>query len=159
MTPQTLDVSTPEGQTAAFLQHGATLADLHGISAEELEAVYARGYDAIAAGQWNEALDDMAFVVRHNPWEQRYHFAFALCLHHLRQYEAAGNHYSQALLLDATDAVCAFRLGECLGALGHLSDAREAFETVVKLSYLKAEYADVRAQAQQRLDVLAAAGA
>lgn len=157
--PAPLDLSTPEGLANAFVNHAITPGDLHGITREELEAVYSRAYDFLREGDYNQALDDLAFLVKHDPWDGRYQYSFALCLHHLRQYEAAGNHYAQAMLMNATDAVCALRMGECLGALGHLREAREALETAVKLSYLDTRYADARKLAELRLDALAAAGA
>lgn len=159
MTQHLLDLSTPEGLADAYINHAITPASLHGITAEELEAVYSRAFDLLGEEKYDEALDDLTFLVKHNPWESRYQFSFALCLHHLRQYEAAGNHYAQALLMNATDAICALRMGECLGALGHLAEAREAFESAVKLSYREAGYADTRELALQRLDTLSAAGA
>jgi type III secretion system low calcium response chaperone LcrH/SycD len=159
MSPaQLLDISTPEGLADAFINHAITAGDLHGITADELEAVYSRAYDFLGEGDYQQALDDLAFLVKHEPSDRRYQFSFALCLHHLRQYEDAANHYAQAMLMNATDAVCALRMGECLAALGHLPEAREAFESVVKLSYLETRYADARALAQQRLDALTAAG-
>lgn len=159
MNTAQLDISTPQGQAEALLLHGVMPADMHGISADELEAVYAQAYEDIQAERYDAALEHAALLVRLDPGEHRYQFAFALCLHHLGDHEAAGRHYAQALLLDATNAFCTFRAGECLVALGHLADAREAFEATVKLSYLHTEYADVRALAEQQLDALAQAGA
>jgi type III secretion system low calcium response chaperone LcrH/SycD len=159
VTTPLLDISTPEGMADAMLHHGITLADTHGISADDLEAVYSKAYEDIEAGRFDEALEGMAFLTQHDPWESRYQFSFALCLHNLGDYQSAGHHYAQALLMDATNAVCSFRMGECLGALGQLAEAREAFESTVALSYLKTEYADVRDLAQQRLDALTGLGA
>jgi len=154
-----LDLGTPEGVADAFLHHGVTPADMHGISADELEAVYAKAYEDLDAERYDEALDDLALLVQQDPWEPRYQFAFALCLQYLGDAEAAGQHYAQSLLMDATNAFCTFRMGECLAALGNLTEARDAFESTVKLSYLKNDYADVRELAQQQLDALANIGA
>lgn len=154
-----LDPTTPDGLCEAVLRHAVTPAQLHGITEEELEAVYSLAYREIAEGRFEEALDRTAFLAQHNPWERRYLFAFALCLQHVGEFQDAARFYGEALLLDATDAVCAYRIGECLGAQGELADAREAFETAVKLSWLDAEGAEVLEQAERRLDELVGLGA
>ena len=159
MEPDLIDVSTPEGQLYAVLHHGLTPAQLAGITPEELEAVYALGYADLQAGRLEEALERMAFLVQQDPWERRYHIAFAYCLQQAGQWESAGRFYAQALLMDATDAGCAVRAAECLEAMGALDEAREAYEAAVKLSWLDTIHAPARAEAQAGLDRLSAAGA
>lgn len=154
-----IDVSTPEGRLHAVLQHGATPAQLAGITPDELEAVYALGHADIEEGRFGLACERMAFLVQQDPWERRYQIAFAHCLQQLGQWESAGRFYAQALLMDATDALCALRAGECLEALGATDEAREAYEAAVKLSCLDSIHADTRQAAQDSLDRLAAAGA
>lgn len=154
-----LDPNTPDGWRDAVLRHAVTPAQLQGITDAQLESVYSLACREIAQGRFEGALDHAAFVAQHNPWERRYLFVFALCLQHLGDLEAAARFYGEALLLDATDAVCAYRIGECLGAVGELDDAREAFEMAVKLSWLDAQGVEVREQAQRRLDELVALGA
>lgn len=159
MNSDLLDISTPEGQADALLYRGVTPADMQGISPEELEAVYAQVCEDLEAERFDAAFDNAALLARLDPGEPRYQYAFAFCLHQLGDHEAAGRHYAQALLMDATNAFYTFRAGECLVAMGHLADAREAFEATVTLSYLNVEYAEVRELAQQQLDQLANAGA
>lgn len=154
-----LDLGTDAGWVDAVLRHGATRAALQGISAEQLEAVYALAYADIQAGRFEEAIDRCGMLAQHDPGDRRFLVAFALCLQHLEQFESAARFYGEALLLDATDALCAFRIGECLGALGELTDAREALEMAVKLSWLDTRHAEVREYAQQRLDELVGLGA
>jgi type III secretion system low calcium response chaperone LcrH/SycD len=158
MEPDRIDVSTPEGQPDAVLHHGLTPARLAGITPQELEAVYALGYDDLQAGRLGEACERMAFLVQQDPWERRYHLAFAYCLQQAGQWESAGRFYAQALLMDATDAACAVRTGECLEAMGALDEAREAYEAAVKLSWLESTHAPAREDAQAGLDRLSGAG-
>lgn len=158
MNRQDLDISSPEGLVDALLTEGVTLAGIKGITEEELEAVYALAHEDLAEGRTDAALDGLTFLVRHNPWEARFQYSLALCLQTLGQHQAAGTHYGQALLLDATDAACAFRLGECLVALDDLEGAREAFDSAVKLSWLQPEGHEVRGLAEQALDRLIQTG-
>lgn len=154
-----LNPTTPDGFREAILHHGVTLAQIQGISEEELESIYSLAGREMEQGRYEEALDRMVFLVQHNPWERRYLFSFALCLQHVGDFEAAARFYGEALLFDATDATCAYRIGECLGATGELADAREAFETAVQLSWLDAQGSEVREQAERRLDELTGLGA
>ena len=93
----------------------------------------------------------IGLLVTHDPWEPRFQFAYGLALQQLGQYEAAAHHYAQALLMDATDAGCILRIGECLEAQGLAQEAEEAFRACIQLSYLRPEHHLVRAHAQARL--------
>jgi type III secretion system low calcium response chaperone LcrH/SycD len=153
-TPANLDLDTPEGIASAFLEHGVTPADLQGMTEEELEAVYAEAVDRIEREEFSEALDLGVFLVTHQPWDRRFHFVFALCLQHLGDYESAARHYSQCYMLDATDAACAYRIGECLEALGQVEEAREAYRSALDLSFAGEGLPELRDAAQSRLDFI-----
>lgn len=154
-----LDVGTPEGVADALMNHGATPGMLRGVTPQEMEDLGRAVETAIGAGQHAQALEGAAFLVQHDPWQRPHLLALATCLQHLGQYEDAGRFYAQALLMDATDAACAFRIGECLGAMRSLDEAREAFEAAVKLSWLPPGQETVRLRAQERLDLLTQLGA
>ena len=126
---------------------------------EQQAACWARVHQRIEADDHAGALDEAFQLVHSNPWERAYLLALACCLHHLEQYESAGRFYGLALLLDATDAHCAYRIGECLSALEHPAEAREAYESAVKLSWLDPVYAEVRGEAELRLGEMSASGA
>jgi Flp pilus assembly protein TadD len=149
-----LNLETPEGIASAFLEHGVTPADIRGMTEEELEAVYAEACDRIEAEEFSQALDLTVFLVTHQPWDRRFHFVFALCLQHLGDYESAARHYSQAYTLDATDAGCAYRIGECLEALGQMEEAREAYKAALDLSFGGQGLPELRDAAQARLDFI-----
>lgn len=152
MNPASLDVSTAEGLVDALIDQGKTLGDLHGITPQELEVVYAAAYGALESGNVRQAFDHAAFLVCNDPWDRRFHMIAGVCLQQLGQFDAAYRSYAQALLFEATDAVCLFRLAECLEAMGEQGDARQAFLDVVKLSTGQPDHADVREAAQARLD-------
>jgi type III secretion system low calcium response chaperone LcrH/SycD len=150
--PETLEITTPEGIASAFLEHGVTPASIRGITTEELEAVYAEAYDRVEREEFSEALDYAAFLVTHEPWDRRFQFVFAMCLQQLGDYESAARHYSEAYVLDATDAACAYRLGECLEVLGQYEEAKEAYKAAIDLSFAGDGLPELREVAQQRLD-------
>src|SRR5262245_47083427 len=130
-----LDLESPEGIASAFLEHAVTPADVRGITEEELEAVYAQACDLIGAEEFSQALDHTVFLVTHQPWDRRFLFSYALCLQSLGDVESAARFYSHAYVLDATDAACAYRIGECLEFLGQIPEAREAYKAAIDLSF------------------------
>ena len=154
-----LRVDTPEGLLDALVNHGVSPAMLHGITTEELEAIYSLCHDDLMGGRFDEGLERAAFLVQNEPWDRRFHMALAYALHQLGQHESAGRFYTIAFELDASDPVCALRLGECLAALDDLDGARDMFEAAVKLSWLDSAHEPVRLQAGVFLDVLTAKGA
>lgn len=85
--------------------------------------------------------------------------AYGLALQTLGQHESAARHYGQAYLMDATDAGCALRMGECLMAMGRTPEAAEAFRASIALSFRNARFDAVRGYAEHHLDQLIASGA
>lgn len=146
-----IDLGTPDGIADAFVNHGVTLASIKGLGDDDLEVLYAVAYDHLAEGRARDAVEDLLLLVTHDPWEPRFQFAYGLALQQMGQYEAAAHHYAQALLMDATDAGCILRIGECLEAQGLAQEAEEAFRACIQLSYLRPEHHLVRAHAQARL--------
>ena len=149
-----VDLSTPDGIVSAFLEHGITPADAKGITADELEAVYDELCTRVAGEEFSSALDLGHFLVTHQPWDTRFVFAFAICLQQLGDVESAARHFSEAFVMDSTNAGCAYRIGECMEALGHPDEAREAFKAALDLSFLGSGLPEIRDAAQARLDAL-----
>jgi type III secretion system low calcium response chaperone LcrH/SycD len=155
----TVDISTPEGLADAFINHGVTLASAKGVSDEELDVLYAEAYGHLSEGRFDDAMEDLMLLVTSNPWDRRFQFAYALAMQMAGRYETASEHYVQALLLDATDAACVMRMGECLEALGSPTEAEDAYRACIQLSYLNPDYHEVRAHAEARLAVLSGGAA
>ena len=86
------------------------------------------------------------------PGNSRYQFGFALCLQHFGETQLAGEYYSLAYALDPSDAACAFRLGECLVAAGHISDGQDALRAAIQLTELADSDPGIRLLAEQLLD-------
>ncbi|MEY3006029.1 MAG: hypothetical protein RI942_371 [Pseudomonadota bacterium] len=153
-TEPLLDLSTPQGITEALFQHAVTPASMKGIPDADLESVYAIAHSQLVHGNAKEALDDLLLLVTHNPWDTRFQIAFALALQTLGEHETAARHYGQAFLMDATDAGCALRMGECLIAMGQDNEAAEAFRASIALSFLNPSFTVIREHAQRHLDQL-----
>lgn len=159
--PSTAAAGAPPGEALLAALSDVALEQMpeSDLSPAQRDAMYRRVWRAIQAGDHAGAVEEAFALAGSDPWERNYLLALACCLHHLEDYEQAAQVYGLAFLLDATDALCAYRIGECLGALSHFEDAREAFESAIRLSWLEPRQDAVREQAQQRLDELARLGA
>lgn len=138
----------------ALLRDGTSPAVLKGIPSQALEAVYAECYDDLTQGRFEPGLERAAWLLRQEPWDRRFHMAYAYALHQLGQYETAGRFYTLAFEMDLSDPVCALRLGECLAGLEDLDGAHEMFEVAVLLSWGSPDHEPWRELAQDYLDRL-----
>lgn len=130
------------------------LAQERSISSSELESRYATASALLMAGEGQEALADLAWLVAHNPWDARFEFAFALALQFAGQFERAAMHYLQVQLLDPDHAGGALRLAECLESLGEHMASAEAYRRCVQISWKDTVHADIRCYAEAGLDRL-----
>ena len=153
-----VDLSTAQGVVDALLNHAVTLADANGVADDDLESLYAVAYGHLADGRAADALDDLLRLVMLDPWDSRFQFAYGLALQLLEQYEAAAQHHAQALLMDATNAGIALRIGECLEAQGELHDAADAMRACIALSWSDPQWHLARAHAETALARIDASG-
>lgn len=129
-----LNTANPEPEDAfQRLFGGATLAEINQVPLEQLEVIYAQACAHVDEDDFEGALERLLYVVVHDPYDFRFQFGYALCLHQLGQVADAAKHYGLAWMLDPSDAGSAFRLGECHAALGDHEAAAEAFHTAIAL--------------------------
>jgi len=135
----------------AMLEHGVTLADLRGISGDELDALYQIAHADYTAGQYLSALAVALQLVQHSPIEARYEFLYALCLQQVGQLKSALNHYAVAWALDRTNAALTFHMGECHAALADLEAATDAFEASFELGRLHPDWRELQDLAEENI--------
>ena len=133
---------------------GKTLAALNGMPQQHLEAVYADSCASVDRGDFESASDGLLYLVMHDPYDFRFQFGYGLCLHQLGSIADAARHYGLAYMLDASDAGCAYRLGECHESLGDGEAAAEAFRTAIALCSLPDAAPGLRVLAESGLDRL-----
>jgi type III secretion system low calcium response chaperone LcrH/SycD len=141
------DVSDLAQEIADFLFAGGTVADIYGLDATQIEAVYALGYNLYNQGRWAQALQVFSFLTFHDHVDRRLHIARAACLQMLKRYEEALTAYLLAHVLDVSDPAVGLQLAECLIALRRKPEARAALETVAVLAGEDPAFAPIRARA------------
>ena len=106
---------------------------LNNLSKIELAELFNAGQQALIEGRLDDALGIYLVLQQARPDESAYRFGYALTLQQMGEIKQAGEHYTIAFALDPTDAACAFRLGECLAALGYTVDAHDALHAAIQL--------------------------
>jgi Flp pilus assembly protein TadD len=107
----------------------------------------------------DERIDDahpmFADLAQAAPLEPRFQFGLGLCLQHSGEINAAHRCYAIAFMLDPSDAACAYRIGECLIALGDLPAARDGLHTALALCAVPGTDPALRSLVEAQLDQLA----
>lgn len=111
------------------LQAGFTLAEARGISHAQCESLYDAVVYLMAQARHGEALSPALVLASHAPADGRFTFAAACCLQATDRHAQAIPLYS-ASILAKPGALAAFRLGECLAAVGMEDEALQCFDSV-----------------------------
>lgn len=122
-----------------FLLGDLTLAQLEGISAEEMYAVASLGHDLLEEGKVEEARKIFEGLNVYNPMDSYFHAILGSIYERQDRFEDAARHYKSAVELYPEDVNSWTGLGETLlrwcGALhaaGEVEKAAEAFEGAVE---------------------------
>ncbi|WP_420969609.1 SycD/LcrH family type III secretion system chaperone [Bradyrhizobium sp. B120] len=112
----------------------ATLADVVGITDEELEALYVLGYRYYCCGKYEHALSFFRFLCLHRHTDARSWLSLAAASQMLEDTEGAVQAYRLAALLNSEDPQIPLRAAECFVKLGRPAAAMVALGDVLALS-------------------------
>lgn len=124
------ELATVEELARQCLEHGATLGDLRGYTAEEMDAVYLLAYNAYQQHKYDDARRLFYFLAENDHIESRYWMGLAASLQQTGDHQEAIAAYGMAALLDATNPEPPLRACECYLALHDLAAARKALDAV-----------------------------
>ena len=150
----TTTTTTPtrrEADTRALLQmlsQGGTLAGLHGLSAADLEPLYAAGLAQYAQARYAEAAKLFGRLVMLRHGDTRYLNALAACHQMLGQHERAVHYWGVSQLLDLKDPAPTFHTAHSLLALGLTDDALDALDSVLAQCDGQPQHQVLQARAQ-----------
>jgi tetratricopeptide (TPR) repeat protein len=133
------------------LEQGKSLAECRDITNEGLESLYTLAAQLCDEAQFEHALPICLNLLIHQPRNPRYQFICASCLQRLGQLQEASVLFDYVLQLDATDAAAAYRLGECLDALGDREQAKNKFNLCIDLSYGVFRYRTIQDLARSKI--------
>lgn len=114
---QFVEIENTAAQYLEFMVHGfmnglITLQELEGISDEEMEAIYALGYNFFTYGKYNAAKDIFTGLTAYAPYTGHYWRALGAVNQQLKDYTEAIAAYDMAIANDETDVVSFVYRGE-----------------------------------------------
>lgn len=122
------------------------------VTALEVQARYAQGYQAWLMDDYAAATVDFSWLTLYCPSEPRFHLALAAVMQMQQEFALALGAYANALFLDVKDPEPLYQIAICWLALGKDADAREALQTAIEMSYVSIEYAPTAKKANQLLE-------
>ena len=137
-------------QTAAryleFMIHGfmnglITLQELEGISDEEMETIYALGYNFFTYGKYDAAKDIFAGLTAYAPYTAHYWRALGAVNQQLKDYQDAVAAYDMAVANDERDVVSYVYRGECYILSGQPQTGLDDLDKVLALGATAPEHA------------------
>jgi len=154
------ELSQEFDNTLNRLAEGETLAQIKGLSAEHLEAMYVLAQHTMQTGQVEDAASVFYFLMMLDSTDSKFFTAFAACQQIQKNYEQALRIYAVAQLLDTSDprvpqnaGVCCLHLNKLPEAEGLLNRANSICEQRLEhLSPIAIKNAAERQEYQRLLD-------
>ena len=112
------------------IQEGYSIAAAMGFSKEQLEAVYATGYQFFNQGKYEKAMKLFGFLLIHEQSDRRFYIAFGTCLQMLNAPEEAIKYLGIASVWEPSDPCPAVQIAECLLALNRSIEARNLLKKI-----------------------------
>jgi type III secretion system low calcium response chaperone LcrH/SycD len=123
-----------------------------GLNKQEQEALYATAYGYYGQARYLEALQIFATLLREDLAEARYFKGIAACYQMLGDHENAAAYFGFTYFLNPRDPSSVCHIAQCLLAIGHVEDAREAFNEFIEKSIEVPACSDLRKYAYKVLD-------
>ena len=135
------------------LEEGRTLAQITGLTRDDLDVLYAHGFSLLNKGSYDKAVTIFGNLTMIDPLEGKNHYCLGVALQMMGKHEVARDTFLSFLMLEATNPDGYLRLGESMMALGDRDMAIGAFE-LAELE-AKREGADPHCliEAQQKLEM------
>jgi len=115
-----------------FFSVGGVFKDAHGITDEEMEAIYSIGYNLYQNGKYDDALNVFKFLCFFDHLEKKYWIGLGAVHQMMGNYEKAIEAYSYAAFLDLEDPRPAIHAADCHLILGNKEAAESALNAVIE---------------------------
>lgn len=109
------------------LEEGRTIAQIKGLSRDDLDVLYEYGFNMITAGHLDKARLVFGQLCLIDPLEPRNHYCMGVTLQLQGDPAAALEAFKGFLGLEPVNPIAYLRLGECMAAMGDHGTAREFY--------------------------------
>ncbi len=118
-------------EVLGLLKEGYTFADMQGVEPQQLEALYALGYQYYNAQNYEDAAKVFQGLCLYEPTEERFFMGLAACEQSLKHYERAADIYSVCCVLSGlTDPKPMYYAALCLLKANRQADAVTALQSL-----------------------------
>jgi type III secretion system low calcium response chaperone LcrH/SycD len=142
---QANEIEHTAAQYLEFMIHGfmnglITLQELEGISDEEMETIYALGYNFFTYGKYDAAKDIFTGLTAYAPYTSHYWRALGAVNQQMKDYTEAIAAYDMAIANDETDIVSFVYRGESQILSGNVDAGLEDLRNVMNFGMQYPEY-------------------
>ena len=137
-----------------FLTKGGTLADIRGLSDEDMDVIYGMAFNLYNHGKYKDSEDVFKFLCFMDHMERKYLMGLAASRQMQKNYEGAVQAYSLAAVYNIEEPKAHLHAGDCFLALGRYAEAESALTAAVHWSADKAEHEDTKSRAETLLGLL-----
>lgn len=139
------EVESAAAQYLEFMIHGfmnglITLQELEGISDEEMETIYALGYNFFTYGKYDAAKDIFTGLTAYAPYTAHYWRALGAVNQQMKDYGEGIAAYDMAIANDPNDVVSYVYRGECQILSGNAGAGMEDLKKVLEIGRQAPEY-------------------
>lgn len=139
------EIETSAGQYLEFMIHGfmnglITLQELEGINDEEMETIYALGYNFFTYGKYEAAKDIFTGLTAYAPYTSHYWRALGAVAQQVKEYADAIAAYDMAIANDPNDVVSYVYRGECQILSGNADAGMDDLKKVLEVGGQYPEY-------------------
>lgn len=148
-TPRSAErVSQDTDALIRMLAGGGNLGTLMGLTHDELEGLYAMGLGYYGQARYADAMKVFSRLVTYSHAEPRYLNALASAHQMLGHHERAIHYWGVSQLLDSSDPAPTFHTAHSLLALGHVDDALDALDLVLRQCQRQQSHANLAVRAE-----------
>jgi type III secretion system low calcium response chaperone LcrH/SycD len=144
------DLSPVQKKALEVLGAGGTLKDLRGLSSEDIETIYAIGFNLYNQGKYDQAEPMFQFACLYAHLEPRYWMALGNCRQMSKNYQPAIDAYGFAYMLKIDDPWPPIQAAICYLAMKDKNLAGESLSLAAKV----AEQGQANETARQRIAAL-----
>jgi type III secretion system low calcium response chaperone LcrH/SycD len=138
-----------------FGKNGRTFQDFTNLTPQSMEVIYMVAYNQFNAGKYDEAEKVFQLLSVMNHFDPRFWTGLGASREMQKKFDEAIKAYAYLTILDLENPTPALLTGKCNLAAGRQADAESAFHACVFICKDKLEHAEVKAQAQSLLELLA----
>lgn len=140
-----------------FGANGRTFRDFTQLTPESMEAIYMIAYNQYNGGKYEDAERIFQLLSFLDHFDERYWLGLGAARERLKKYEDAIKAFTFLNVLNLDNPQPALLIAKCHMAQGKAEDAQGALHACVFMSGDKPEYAELKQQAQNLLELLGAA--